>query len=174
MTRFAESPVPFLLIGLAVESILLIVYLQTRRVSFLAAMVLFVLLTVAGLTFEQVVVTDQEAVEAAVYDLAASVEANDIPAVLGHISPAAQQARQDAERELNRYEIELARIVGPLEIEFFRDSSPATARMRLKAFFKVKEGRSGIEGGGRLEFILTFAQEGDRWLLLGYAYEIEQ
>ena len=171
MTRFAESPVPYLLIGLAVESILLILYVQTRRGWVLGVMVLVLLLTAAGVIGERVVVTDREAVEQAVYDLAAAVEANDLPAVLNRLSPLALQARLDAQQKLALVEVELARVVGPMEITFFRDTPPPTARVEFRAVARVKESRSGMAGGGAFDFVLTFRQEDGKWLLLGYTYQ---
>jgi hypothetical protein len=167
MTRFVESPVPCCLIGLAVLSILLILYLQTRRAAFMGAMLIVVLLVVAGIFIEQVVVTDREAIETAVYDLAASVEANDLPAVLSHISPQATQARRAAEREMGRYEVELARVLGKLDIDisYSSDGNPYKAEVRFQGVVKAKEGRSQLEGGARLGFETTFVRERDRWLL---------
>lgn len=172
MSRFAESPVPYLLLGLVAESILLIVYLQTRRTAFLAAIVVVASLTAAGILVEQMVVTDREAVEQTVYNLAEAIEADDVQGVLRHVSPQAGQARADAQREMGRYEVELARIISPLEIEFFDNTSPPTARVSFRAVVRVKEGRSGVAFPATLDFVITFAREGDRWLLLGYAYEI--
>lgn len=172
MSRFAESPVPWLLTGLAVESVLLIIYLQTRRAPFLVAMVLFAALTVAGVAYERMVVTDREAVEQTVYSLAERIEADDVQAVLSFISPRASRTRAAAEREMGRYEIELARIVSPLQIEFFDQTSPPTARAEFRAVVRASEGRSRFGGTGRLDFALTFAKEEHRWLLLDYSYEI--
>jgi hypothetical protein len=172
MSRFAESPVPYLLLGLVAESILLIAYLQTRRVLFVVLMAITALLTVAGIFIERAWVTDREALEQAVYGLAEAIEADDVQGVLGFISPQAREARADAKREMGQYEIELARVVSPLEIEFFEHTSPPTARVAFRAIVRVQDGRSGVTMPASLEFILTFTKEGDRWLLLGYAYQI--
>jgi hypothetical protein len=163
MTRFAESPVPYLLIGLAVVSVLLILYLQTRRAAFMATMLVVVLLVAAGIFVERAVVTDREAIETAVYGLAASVEANDIPAVLSYISSQAAKIRMDAEREMNRYQFALVRVVKSPEIEFDRETSPSTARVKCRGVVRLTDGR-----GSGLELVLTFGREQDRWLLLGY------
>jgi hypothetical protein len=155
------------LIGLAVGSILLILYLQTRRAAFMAAMLIVALLVVAAIFVEQVVVTDREAITAAVYDLAASVEANDLPAVLSHISPRATEARSAAEREMGRFEVELARVLGKLDIEISSsaDGTPYKADVRFQGVVKAKDSRSQLEGGARLDFVTIFVREGDRWLL---------
>lgn len=168
MTRFAESPVPYLLIGLAVESILLILYLQTRRAAAMAAMLVVALLVVTGIFVEQVVVTDREAIETAVYGLAASVEANDVPAVLSYISPQAAKIREEAEREMNRYQFALARIVKAPEIEVLRGTPSPTARVRCRGIVRLTDGR-----GSGLELMLTFGRERDRWFLLGYRYDAD-
>jgi hypothetical protein len=168
MTRFLESPIPYLLIGLAVVSILLILYLQTRRAAFMAAILLVALLVVVGIFVEQAVVTDREAIETAVYDLAASVEANDMPSVLRHISPQATKVKADAEREMNRYKFALARIVKAPGIEIIRETSPPTARVRCQGVVRLTDGQ-----GSGIELILTFGQEGELWLLNGYTYEVD-
>lgn len=172
MSRFAESPVPYLLIGLAIESMLLIVYLQTRRTVLLGAILAVAAIVAGGVLVERVVVTDREAIERTVYELAASIEADDVQAVLTFISPQAKRTKRDAKREMDRYAIELARIISPLQIEFLRQTSPPTARAEFRAIVKAAEGRSGFGGTGRLDFVLTFSKEDGRWLLLGYAYDI--
>ena len=172
MSRFAESPVPYLLIGLALESVLLILYVHTRRLVCLVSMAVIAALTLVGIAFEQLTITDREAVEQTVYALAEAIEADNTPGVLSFISLQAQKTRADAAREMNHYEVELARVISDLQIDLHRQTSPPTAHVEFRALVRVQEGRSGLVFPGTLDFVLTFGKEGERWMLLGYAYEI--
>ena len=61
--------------------------------------------------------TPREAVERSLYDLAATVEANDVKGALGYLAPSADaQLRKDVETLMPLVRIDRARIIGTPEI----------------------------------------------------------
>ena len=165
MTRFLESPTPAILIGLGLGSVLVIVFLQTRRVAALGGIVLVVLLTIAAVVVERVVVTEREEIEATIYGIAAAAEANDIPGVLAYLAPEAKYIRGLVNRHMPNSVVEKARILSRLTITIDNDAWPPTASAEFIGFVSGKWGRDRINAMQRANIEATFEKTGDRWII---------
>src|SRR5688500_15820072 len=124
MNYLAENSLPIWTIGAIALTMALVVYLQTRSNRALVAMAGIILIVAALLTLETIVETPREAVERTLYELANTVEANDVAGTLQLISPAATRLRSDVETLMPLVQIELANVVGSPEIEVIESRKP--------------------------------------------------
>ncbi len=168
---FLESPWPILMVGIAVEAVLAIALLVTRR-----GMLLWWLLGTAGfvllgLLVEWLVVTDREAIDDALHDCAAAVEANDVNRLLAHISPSAAPVRVDIRTVLERVEVLMARITD-LEITVNRRSDPRVAKAVFNAIGKGRDRKGEFPTEPySCKVIVNLRREGNRWLVAEYGFE---
>jgi len=167
MAIFVESPWPWLLIGIGVETALAIALLRTQRGAVLWAMLAVGVLVAAGLLVERLVVTDREAVENTLDAAVAAVEQNDVSRLLGYISPSADGTRRMAQAVLDRVEVRSAWVRG-LEIKVNRLTSPWTAQVSFLAIGNGRDRKSEFpyETFSR-RVVVKFRREDGRWLLSG-------
>ncbi|MCE5266961.1 MAG: hypothetical protein LLG00_03655 [Planctomycetaceae bacterium] len=171
MAIFVESPWPWLLLGIALETALAIVLLQTKRGAVLWAMLGTAVLVAAGLFVERLVITDREAIENTLDAAVAAVEHNDINRLLACISPSAQQTRGDARWMLGRVDVRSVWVRG-LEVKVNRLTSPWTADARFTATGSGKDRKNEFPYDSYSQRVLVkFQREGDRWLVTGYSVE---
>ena len=168
MTWLLEQPWPILLVGVAVEAILVVALVQTRRLSVMIAMSCVLLLTVAMLALEQLVVTPVEQVEGVLYTTAAALEANDRQAVLARISPGATRIRLVVEQGMARLEFTKAKIVGKLEITINELTLPPSATARFLGMINGRTTSDGQNVTRLARFTIKLRREGDTWLVSDY------
>ncbi|MBN2218168.1 MAG: nuclear transport factor 2 family protein [Pirellulales bacterium] len=171
MTILFESPIPVLFAGIVAAAVLAIVFFNTGRVVFLAAIAAVVALTLLGVAVEHFVVTEREAVEMALDGLAAAMEANDKDAAIAFLSPSATATRARAEWAFAMFEIQQAN-VSNLEIEINNLTSPPSATARFHGFIQVRDRRGDLRGGENFYFTLNYRKEGGRWLLVSHKEQI--
>ena len=119
MTWLAENALMIWAAGAVALTLAFVVYWETRSYRAQLAMALVVLITAALLVAEWLIETPREAVARTLYQLAATVEANDVPGTLGYLSPKAGEIRSDVEKLMPEVTIDLARIVGTPEIDVY-------------------------------------------------------
>jgi hypothetical protein len=171
MEIFVESPWPWLLIGVGVETVLAIVLVRTQRGAVLWAMLAVAAVVAAGLVVERLVVTDRKAVENTLDAAVAAVEANDISRLLACISPSAENVRSQARTMLDRVEVRSVWIRG-LEVKVNRLTSPWTAQARFVASGEAQDRKNELPYPGYTHpVVVEFRREGDRWLVTGYSVE---
>ena len=169
MTYLAENALPIWACGAVALTMALIVYLQTRANGALAAMAAVVAITAALLIAERFIETPREAVERTLYELAAAVEANDVPGALGFLSPSANgQIRKDIETLMPLVKIERARLIGAPKVEVNYSADPLTATVQCRGLVVATDKRNGIKGGAEDELIMNWVYHGDRWLIESY------
>ncbi|HUY92668.1 MAG TPA: hypothetical protein VMV10_28265 [Pirellulales bacterium] len=169
MSWLFEDPTPLIVVGVLIEGLLAVVFVNTRQLKAAAAMAGVLVLVLAGLAVEQVVVTDYERIEAALDGTARSLRANDVPGLLAHIDPQAAGMRQNAETNLRRARIRDAK-VKDLKVQFHRLTSPPTAEAEFIGNIKGSF-QSGIDvGEGTIirRFHIKFVRRGDDWLMTAY------
>ncbi len=168
MTWLLEQPWPILLVGVALEAILFVMFVQNRRLAVLVGMAGVLLLTVVLLAVEHFVVTPVEEVQNVIYATTAALEANDTQAVLARISPRATRVRAVVERRMPLIEITKARILGSLKITFNELTIPPSATASFQGLVNGRGGadRHNVTHLGR--FTITLRREGDRWLISDY------
>jgi hypothetical protein len=169
MNYLAENSLPIWAAGAVAATLALIVYLQTRTsASFLA---ILVILATAGLLLvtERLIETPREAVERTLYELADTVEANDVQGALRYLASTADtQIRRDVETLMPLVEIERANIVGAPMIEIEPGDEPDSATVTCRGFIVATLKQNGMKGGVDDELTMTWVRQGDRWLVEDY------
>lgn len=187
MDAFFENPIPVLLVGLVVGSVLGVAYLNTGRRSLLVAMGVVLVAVVAGIAIERSVKTDRERIAETLDQLASALQADGLPensadnviaAVMLVItqseSETAKRTRNIAETNLRLAKITRASYSN-LRVEVNKLSLPPSAEVHFDA---------KISGEGRppladivthhtypLEFVIKMVYEQDdrydepRWLI---------
>jgi hypothetical protein len=162
----AEKSLPIWMGGAVAFTMALVVYLQTRGNTALLSMVAVVALVATLLVTERIIETPREAVERTLYELAATVEANDVAGALRFVAPSATgQIRKDIETLMPLVKIERARVIGAPRI-ITDDSSNATVECRGLVIATDK--RTGVKGAAEDELLIKWVRQGDRWLISRY------
>jgi hypothetical protein len=171
MAIFVESPWPFLLLGIAVQIVLAITLLVTRRGMWLWWMLGALGLMLAGELVQWLVVTDREAIRDTIYDSAAAAEANDLERLLSHISPTAVHIRSDARFILGRVEIQLVRVTD-LKIAVDWKAHPRTAEATFNVIGRGRDRRGEVPQdvyGSKM--VVHLRPEKGGWLVTDYRAE---
>ncbi|HLA86089.1 MAG TPA: hypothetical protein VJL29_14980 [Thermoguttaceae bacterium] len=171
MTLLLESPIPVLFVGVVIVAILGVVFFQTGRAVALLAAGGVVLITLLGLGVEHYVVTEREAVETALYDLADAMEANDKNAAIACLSSSAGETRARAEWAFSRFHV-LRANVSNLEIDVNELTSPPSAEARFDGFVQVRDRQGNMQGAENFYFVLSYRKEGGRWLVTSHTAEV--
>jgi hypothetical protein len=172
MNYLAENALPIWMGGAVALTMALVVYLQTRTNTALLAIVTIAALVATLLITERLIETPREALERTLYELAETVEANDVPGALGFLSPTADgQIRSDVETLMPLVRIERARILGAPEIEVSDGPNPSPATVKCRGIIIAVVKQSGMKGGAEDRLTMTWVREGDRWLVESYTSE---
>jgi hypothetical protein len=164
----AENAVPIWAGGAVLLTFALVLYLQTRGRAALVAMLIVVLATGGLLVVERLIETPREAVERTLDELAAAIEANDLPGVLAFIAPTATEVRSDAETLMPLVTVEKARVLGSPEVEIDATTQPATATVKCQAMVNVVVKQNGMKGPYMDRETIHFIQSDGRWLIESY------
>jgi hypothetical protein len=169
MNWLAENALPIWVGGAVAFTMALVVYLQTRTNRALAGLGLVVAVTAALLTAEWFMETPREAVERTLYELAAAVEANDVPGALAFLAPSADsRIRNDVETLMPLVTIERARVLGTPKIEVAEGDPPSTATAECRGLIVATVKRSGMKGAQDDRLTLHWVRSGERWLVEDY------
>jgi hypothetical protein len=163
MSYLAENSLPIWMGAAIALTMALVVFLQTRSNGALGAMAAIVGVAAALLVAERLWETPREAVERTLYELAAVVEANDVPATLSLIVPNAA-AGKEVQELMPLVKIERARVLGTPRIEL----DPAGATVTCRGLIVATNKQNGMKGGAEDELTIEFVQRDGRWLLKGY------
>jgi hypothetical protein len=169
MTWLLESPWPAITLGLFLEVGLAIALVRSGRGVILVAMAFVLVLTAGMLVLEWAVVTEIEQVENALARVAATLEANDPPAVLRLMSPKSPR-RGEVESILSRVVILEAHVGGDLEVRTNRLTNPPSATAYFTGRFRARDRRGEIPYEQVvLKFKITLHHRGQSWLIYDYA-----
>jgi hypothetical protein len=167
MTWLAENALPIWVGGAIALTMAGVVYFQTRTKGALYAILAVIGITAALLLYNWLAETPREAAEHALYHLAETVEANDVPGALAQLASTANaQLRRDVETLMPQVRIDRARVIGSTEVTLSPDEKSATIQCR--GFIMAVNKRDGMKGGGDDRMTLTWVRQGDRWLLENY------
>jgi hypothetical protein len=165
----AENALPIWMGGAVALTMALVVYLQTRTGKALAAMGAVIVITAALLAAERFLETPREVLERTLYDLAATVEANDVPGTLEFLAPTADsRIRQDVETLMPLVEIERARIIGTPQFELEPADEPSSATVRCRGMIIATIRRNGMRGGQEDQLTMSWVRRDGRWLVEDY------
>ncbi len=167
MNWLADNALPIWVGGAIALTMAFVVYFHTRSPNALAAIVAVFAITAALLAAEHLLETPREAVERTLYELAAAVEANDVPGALSFVAPtAAPGIRNEVQQQMPLVKIERARVIGSPKIEVGPDAKSATVQCRGLIVAVIKQ--NGMKGGAEDEVTLEFVKSGDGWQVQSY------
>lgn len=170
MTLLLENPLPIVFVGIALEAVLGVVFVNTRRGLVVLAMIGVLLLVLGGVALEWAIVTPKEEVEATLDGVADTLEANDLSRLLSdYIHPDAGVTRSRAAFALGLVEVSRAKM-NSLEVTVNKLTSPpsAEARFRGVVYFRSKVEQIPYDYY-TAEFTVELRQQGDRWLITNHA-----
>lgn len=165
MTNLLEDPTPIILAGIAIEAVLGIALVVTRRGVLLLAMSGAAVLCLIGVVIERVVVTDREQIAATIEAGRLAVEGNDARATLDLIDPAAVELRGDVERafaEARFTEIK----VRALKIRVTPEAQPPEGQADFTAVAAFDTRRGTMPYRNIVVTVsVALKRRGDRWLV---------
>ncbi len=166
MNWLAENALPIWVCGAVALTMAAIVYLQMRTSGALLAVVLVTVVTSALLLAERLMETPREAVERALYELAAAVEANDVAAALTFLAPTVDpEIYDDVEKLMPTVRIERANVLQPIEIELDNASAPTSATVKCQGIIIAVDKKNGMKGGAQERVTMIWVRANERWLL---------
>ena len=178
MNWLFDRPVYVAILGLMLCVPIAIGWVMSGRKEMLYALAVAFALFVSLLIIERVVVTDREALEATVVQIARDVQANDHQAVQGHIYFGSPQLKQKVQAELPNYKFIECRITSQPEIEVNTKDEPRSATV---SFLAAAAGEFRYEGMNasaskeapiRRRIILKMRKEADgHWAVEDYDHE---
>ncbi len=169
MNYLAENALVIWMVGAVLVTMAGIAYAQLRTRGALVALLAVIVFTGLLLVVEHLIETPREAIERTLNELAATIEANDLPGVLAFIAPTAGAVRKDAETLMPLVVVNKARVLGTPEITVDESAQPLSATAKCQGFVDVTVRQNGAKGPymDRVEIHLVVA--GDRWLIESYA-----
>jgi ketosteroid isomerase-like protein len=178
MSWLVEHPFYIAAIGFGAIVILGGSWIKTGRRVLLYLLGAAIALTVALLAVERLVVTDREAVQDTLYQMARDVEKNDLRLVLSHVHEDAERSIvEQAEYEFPRQTFKKVKIwENKLEIAIHSERNPPEATAK---FFVTIEGDfwKGQYPSQTvlLDVTVNFRQDEDgNWKLVSYSYKIAE
>jgi hypothetical protein len=128
-----------------------------------------VAISAALLAIERFLETPREAVERTLYELAATVEANDVEGALAFLATTAdKRIRYDVETLMPLVKIERARVIGTPQIDVAEGDEPTTATVECRGLIVATVKKSGMKGGQDDRLTMHWIKSGDRWLVESY------
>lgn len=172
MTWLAENTLTIVMIGAVALAMALFVYFQTRTNGSLYGVLGVVAVTALLAAASWLIETPREAVERTLYELAATVEANDVKSTLGFLAPtASKQLRQDVETLMPLVRIELARVTGETQIDLEGTPKPTGAIVHCRGAIQAVNKKDGMKGGAMDKLVLKWVSRDGRWMLESYTSE---
>jgi len=169
MNWLAENTLTICMIGAVALAMAVFVYFQTRTNGALYGMLGVFLLTAVLVLTSWLIETPREAVERTLYELAATVEANDVQGVLSHLAPSADtQLRNDVETLMPPVRIDRARIIGTPEIVVEGSAKISSATVKCRGVIFAVNKQDGMKGGAEDHLVLKWYLRDGRWMLESY------
>ncbi len=174
MTSFVESPWPSVMLGLALEAVLVIVLVQIRRPVIIALMASVLAITLGMLVVERMIVTENEEVEDMLDGLASALVTNDSPSIMAMFTDDSPR-RNEVQSILSRVTIRDARVGGDLEIRLNKLTIPPSATTYFTGRVDAKDNRGTIPYEHLIRrFKVTLHKQNGRWKLFDYAEQDRQ
>jgi hypothetical protein len=168
LTWLAENSLPIWMLGAIALTMAAIVYLQTRSRGAFLGVVGVVAVTALLLLINRLIETPREAVERRLYEIAATVEANDVAGTLKFLAPkASADLRSDVETLMPQVRIERARVIGTPQTEVNATQDAATIQCR--GIILAVRRQDGMKGGDDDRLELHWVLRDNQWLLESYS-----
>jgi hypothetical protein len=174
MSLLLEQPLAVVIVGVVLALGVGIAWTSTGRKEWLIGLGAIVVLTIVGLVVEQLVVTDREAIEATLREIARDVESNNLPALLKHVSAGNTELTQKATAEMPNYRFDECRITKVYEIDIDASAEPRSALVEFNVVASGSFSQGGMEisdQGIPRRILLQMVREKDgQWRVQGYAH----
>jgi hypothetical protein len=167
MNWLAEDAIWIWAAGAVALTLALVLYFQTGTRNSQFGVLAVILITTTLLVTEFLIETPREAVAQTLDEIAAAVRANDMPAVLGYISPTAATLRQEVETAMPQVTIDMATIRGK-QIDVYESAVPPIASVQCTVFVVGTVKRNRLRGARQVAVHLTMTHENGRWLVKDY------
>jgi hypothetical protein len=177
MNWLFEQQLLIVVLGITLVLLLGAAWSATGRKELLFAIAGAVLLLVAGLVIERLVVTDREAIEQTLAQIAADVKSNHVAAVTRHVYSGTPELKQKAAAEMPKYRFTECRITKIHRIDVDRHDDPPSA---IVEFNIIAAGTFDTPAGQLSDTVprwvrLHLLQEKDgRWTVAEYEHDNPQ
>ena len=177
MNWLCEQPLIIVVLGVTVIFGLGAAWSATGRKELLYGVVAALVLLLAGLATERLVITDREAIRAALHEIARDVKNNDRNAVVRHIHASAPELKQKAEGELPNYKFSECRVT---KVNLIDVDSQAEPRSAIVEFNVMAAGTFRYEGLEVTDTVPRWVQlhmlrdNAGRWAVVGYEHDSPQ
>ena len=174
MNLLLEQPLAIVIVGVVLGLVAGTAWTSTGRKGWLIGLGLVVVLTIAGLIVERLVVTDREAIEATLAEIARDVQSNDLRAVLRHVSSNNPELQQKAEAEMPNYRFDECRVTKIFQLDIDASAEPRSALVEFNVIASGSFQQGGVELADRgvpRRVLLQMVREKDgRWRVQDYAH----
>jgi hypothetical protein len=175
MNLFAEQPLVVLILGTVVALAAGAAWASTGKRWLLVVLGLVVLLTAGGMIAEHLIVTDREAIEATLLEIADDVESNDFERLTRHIYSGAPDLQAKAAAELPGYKFTECRIttIHTTDVDASADPRSALVEFNIVASGSFQAGGVEITDQAVRRWIrLHLVRENDgRWAVQDYEHD---
>jgi hypothetical protein len=162
-----EQSLLLVVLGTIAVVVLGFTWLQTGRRPLLYAALACVVLTVCGVLIGRWVVTDREAIDAVLRQMAREVERNDLDAVLQHVHSQSPQIRARASAEFPQYQFESVSIKSNLQITVDQAKNPPEAVAKFNVLVVGSLRDQSIQHSRALRYVVVSHVSKGRWPLAG-------
>lgn len=178
MNLLLEQPLAVVILGVVLGLGAGLAWTSTGRKEWLFGVAAIAVLTIGGLILEQFIVTDREAIEATLSEIARDVESNNIRALVRHIATGATAVQHEAEREMPNYRFEECRVtkVHNIDIDSIQEPRSAIVEFNVIATGSFSEGGFELTGQQVYRWVqLHMVREKDgRWKVQSYKHDDPQ
>jgi hypothetical protein len=178
MNLLLEQPLAVVIAGVILGLIGGIAWSSTGRKEWLVGLGLVVVLTIVGMIVEQLVVTDREAIERTLGEIARDVQSNNVRTVLRHIATGASDVQREAETELPRYRFDECRVTKVHNVDIDASAEPRSAIVEFNVIATGSFSEGGVELTGQqvLRWVrLHMVREKDsQWRVQDYEHDDPQ
>ena len=178
MNLLLEQPLAVVIGGVILGLVAGIAWSSSGRKEWLIGLGLVVVLTIVGLIVEQLVVTDREAIETTLAQIARDVESNNLRAVLSHVSSNNPDLQHKAEAEMPDYRFDECRVTKVHDIDVDASQEPRSAVVEFNVIASGSFSEGGVELTGQqvLRWVqLHMVREKDgQWRVQDYKHDDPQ
>jgi hypothetical protein len=174
MNWILEQPVAVVILGIILGLGTGIAWTSTGRKEWLIGLAAIIAFTIVGLVVERLVVTDREAIEATLQEIARDVQSNNLQAVLRHVSTGNSELIRQASAEMPNYRFDECRVTKVQEIDIDSSAEPRSALVEFNVVASGSFRQGGVElsdQGIPRRILLQMVREKDgQWKVQRYAH----
>lgn len=168
MNVLYEQPLTILALGALSVAAALFALIKTGRIGFLYGAVGLIALTALLLIVERRTITIKEELRGVLDDISTDLTADNVPAVLDHIAPAAEDIRDKAEKILKQVRVDRVSIKPNLKVTPKNgDANHVVATFNAVAVGSERRGVVKDQPSPQF-FTVEFVRDGDAWRILTY------